>query len=687
MRETGRLRSALIVAGALLVVTCAYTWPLAAHLGSSVPHDRGDPLLVTWILWWSTKAMPLTERWWNAPAFYPAPGVFGFSESLLSLAPITAPILAVSSTPVLAYNVAFVLSYVLSGLSAYLLGFVLTSRHDAALVAAAAFAFAPYRLSHTNHLQLLSSYWMPAALAALHVYRRTGGARAAGAFALAWGMQSLASGYYLFFLSLLVLIWLAWFAPGRLSMRQLAVLAACWIAAAAVMAPLFAGYRTIHERYGFKRSPVEIQYYSADIAGVLSASPDSLLWRGMHAVDAAESELFPGLTTAVLFACGIVALVRRRRAATGVDDRSVTTTLAFYLGSAALMWMLALGPRPSLFGRPIGIGGPYRALMYVPGFDEMRVPARLWMLAVLCLSAAGALTVARISSRTVRRGAVFAIVAGVLLDGWPRSFPLAAVPGLRPPHATTAVARLGLPLAQNETESMYQTIGDGLPVFNGYSGYDAPQHAALRDLLERRDPAILAALSAEGPIQIVVEHTLDPDGAWRRFVETTGARAVDSGADWTRYELAQHPRAPRPAATGAPVRVAHAEASVNPADVNAMFDGDLKTRWHAAHQNGGETVTVDIGATHPIQWIVMCLGTYASQYPRALAVEVSTDGASWTTVWSGATALAAYDAAVADPRVIPIAVRVDRDARLLRLRQTASEPGRVWTIVELRVFE
>ena len=50
-----------------------------------------------------------------------------------------------------------------SGLAAYFLAFVLTRCHAASFVAGIAFAFAPYRLSHTQHLQLLSSYWMPVA--------------------------------------------------------------------------------------------------------------------------------------------------------------------------------------------------------------------------------------------------------------------------------------------------------------------------------------------------------------------------------------------------------------------------------------------------------------------------------------------------------------------------------------------
>jgi hypothetical protein len=672
-------RSTLLAGIALTALTCAYTWPLASHVASAVPHDRGDPLLVTWILWWSTKALPLTRHWWNAPAFYPSTGVLGFSENLLSLVPIAAPFLAFTSTPLLAYNVLFLLSYVLSGLGAYFFGLALTSRRDAAFVAAIAFAFAPYRLSHLNHLQLLSSYWMPVSLAALHLYLKNRRPAFAILFAGAWLLQALASGYYMFFLSLLVLLWLAWFGIRRLGPRQLATVAVCWIAAAIIMTPLLLGYRVIHLQYGLRRSPVEIAYYSADIAGIVSASRESWLWSGLHAVREIEAEMFPGITIVLLAGAGLMMAARR-----GAEHRSALT---FYSFAALLMWLLTLGPRPSLLGRPLGISGPYALLMYLPGFDEMRVPARLWMLAVLCLSGVGALTIAQIRSVRLRQMAVTVAVVGLLLDGWPGSFALAAAPARRPRVASAAVARLGLPLASNETESMFRTIEDGLPTFNGYSGYDAPQHPALRDLLDRRDPMILERLASSGPIQIVVEHELDADGSWQRYVEAAGSKRLDDGAGWSRFELLPRPMPPPFIASGVPVRIAHADANVNVSDINAIIDGDLKTRWHAREQRGTETVTIDLGVAHTLRALVLCLGSYTSQYPRVLAVDASDDGSRWVTVWTGRTALIAYDGAIADPLAVPLAVPVNARARWLRVRQTAAEATRGWTIVEVRVLE
>src|SRR5688572_470414 len=298
-------RPVLFAAAVLAVLTCVYTWPLIGQVGSSVPHDRGDPLLVTWILWWSTHTTPLTAAWWNAPAFHPSPGVFAFSENLLGLAPISAPVIAITKSPLAGYNVAFLLSYLLSGLGAYMLAFVLTRRHDASFVSAVAFAFAPYRLSHTQHLQLLSSYWMPVAIAALHLFVAAPKWRWAALFAASWVMQALACGYYLFFLSIFVLLWLAWFAPGRLSIRDAARLGTAWAIAIGVLAPVLLGYRSIHAAYGFRRSPVELVNYSADIAGVLAASPDSLLWSWLRFSEGAESEIFPGLTIVLLLVAGL----------------------------------------------------------------------------------------------------------------------------------------------------------------------------------------------------------------------------------------------------------------------------------------------------------------------------------------------------------------------------------------------
>ncbi len=672
--------SIVLAAAALIVITCVYTWPLLPYANSAVAHDRGDPLLVTWILWWTSHTMPLTAAWWNAPAFHPSAGVLAFSENLLGLAPIAVPINALTGSPLLAYNAAFLLSYVFSGLGAYLLAFVLTRCHGASFVAAIAFAFAPYRLSHTQHLQLLSSYWMPVAIAALHLFAAEPKWRWAALFAVSWLLQALACGYYLFFLSILAVLWLAWFALGRLSLRQAIRLGTAWSLAVVALAPVLLGYRSIHAAYGFRRSPVEVVNYSADIAGLLAASPDSLLWSGLRFAEGAESEIFPGLTIVALLIAGLaVWRIPGRHESKGA--------LFFYAGSAVLMWTLALGPAPKLSGVGLGVPGPYALLAHLPGFDGMRVPARLWMVSVLGLAVAAAFVVARIESRRVRRAVVAAASLGMLLDAWPRAFPVVAAPGTR---ITTAGARvrLGLPLHESETETMFGAIPQAKRVVNGYSGYHAPQHAALRYLLEHHDPRILERLAATEPIEVIVETAGDRDGAWNAYVQRhAGIRRTDSGPDWTGYELRASGAVAPAEIRGTAVRIAGIVTTANMPHINAVLDGDLDTRWHSQPQRGGETLTVDLDRPQHVAAVVLCLGAYAGQFPRRLQVEVSSDGVTWTAVYRGGTALETYDAAVRSPREVPITLPIQRDGvRFLRLRQTGVEPRTGWTIVELRVI-
>lgn len=661
----------------LALVTAAYTWPLAIRL-DSVPHGTGDPLLVTWILWWSTHVMPLTEHWWNAPAFYPAAGVFAFSETMLGLAPITAPVLWLGFPPLVAYNIAFLSSFFLSGIAAYFLGFVLTRQYSTALVCAVAFAFNPYRLSHLGHLQLLATFWMPLSLAALHVYSRDGRARWAAVFALGWLLQALTSGYFYFFFSMLAALWLLWFARGWPA-KRLATIGICWFIAALLMLPLLMGYKRIQGTYGFKRVPGEIAYYSADVAGLVSTGRESRFWNGLHAVDNPESQLFPGVTLVLLIGAGLWFCARYSH------DRESRLLFTFYASAAAVMWLLSLGPHPAFHRRWLGVWGPYRFLMLFPGFDGIRVPARIWMNAVLCLSAAAALAVSQIKSSQVRSAVAAAAVAGLLLDGWPAGMALAADPGMQVTRSA-AVARLGLPLAGNETETMYGAIAQDRPVFNGYSGYTAPQHHALADLLDRGDARIFEHLAAGGPIEVIVRHELDPDGRWRRFAASApGAAVGDVTAGWTAFEIPTAPPVPVPH-VGERLPIRTLDASIDKRDIGAVVDGNLESRWHTDHQVGNETIGLDLGRIEQPAAIVMSLGVYAGQYPRALEVSISTDGSEWHTAWIGDTALEAYDAAIRSPREVPLTIPlVANGARYIRLSQIGSDPRRGWSIVELEV--
>lgn len=742
---------------AYVALAAAYTWPLPIRL-NGVPHDLGDPLLTTWFLWWSgSQAVPLTAHWWNAPMFYPATGVLGFSEHLLGLVPIAAPLIALTHQPLIGHNVAFIATFVLSALGAHFLAYTLTRRHDVSAVAAVAFAFAPYRLPQTPHIQVLASHWTPICLAALHRYDRTGRARWAVIAAAAWVLEGLSCGYYLLFLAVLVGLWFLWFGAGRWPVRKLAVAAAAFAGGALVMAPFLRGYQVIlRDTYGFRRSIGEIRYFSADIAGLLSASDELLTWGWVQVFQRAESNLFPGLAIVLLTAFAVYSaqplraglpdsrrmLVVRRVLAgllvllliAGVlplvygrwqltigglrllsiarADKPLTlalivgiacmatlpqlraafhrrSALAFYLLAAFAMWVFALGPDPTIMEHRALYQAPYSWLMRLPAFDGLRVPARFWMMALVCLSAVAALAVHRLEGRT-RQVVVALAVAGLLIDGWPRQFRVLAAPPLRPSPQGVA-ARLDLPISDGtDPQALYQQMFDPVPLYNGFSGYGAPHYYAMRTMLEESDPRILQVLAARGPLGVVIDHAGDSDGAFRRLVLAAPGATVDRmESDWSSYRVPRSPAPPDlPDRSGTPIRIKSLTTSPNPGWAERALDGNLMTRWWS----GGDPpppaeATIELEAPGHVGQIVIDLGERVGDYPKRLQIDVSADGVAWETAWGGDTALHAYYAAVRHPREVPVVFELNRDGvRFIRLRQTAAGKND-WSIPELHVLQ
>lgn len=677
MRHARALAAATAAYAAL---TAALTWPLVLHAGSRVANDLGDPLLNMWLLAWNARMPPLTGAWWNAPQFFPATGTMAYSEHLLGLSPITTPILWASGNAVLAYNAAFFLSFLLSALAGHALGWSLTRRHDAALVAGLAFGFAPYRAAQLGHVQVLSTYWMPLALAGLTEFRRDPRWRWLALFATAWVMQALACGYYLFFLSVLVGLWLAWLAAGP-SRRLAPRVILAWTAAAALLVPILYGYWRIQRAYGFRRFPGEIIGFSADAASVLRAPANVRLWGWLDVVERPEAQIFPGVTIVLLAIAGMLTARRGARAAIG-----------FYAAAAVAMWAMCLGPQPTFMNEPFLPWGPYAWFMALPGADGVRVPARFWMLAVLCLAAAGALALAALAARWPRARLALAVVAcaGILADGWqePMEFPEPPAPR---PSRTAAVARVDLPFVESlDARALYRAIAHRRPLVNGYSGHFPPHHGILKRLLGDGDHDALRHVAQFGDLEIVVEHAYDRDGRWRKYVEACpGVEPVYQDDHHASFRLRQsgdglaHRRL-----DGVPLPIVSVAVSDNQAFAPRTIDGDLTTRWELGRgQRPGDWLAADVGSIKALRGVELAIGRFTADYPRRVRVETSLDGAAWEAAWIGAGGGPALTGAVFHPTIVPITFPIpSRRGRFVRVTQLGSDPVFYWSVAELRVY-
>ena len=499
---SGHRREAVAVVVLFAALTLGMTYPLVLHLGDALPGDLGDPLLNAWILAWDADRLADGLRGlWQAPIFHPYPNTLAYSEHLLGIAVLVAPVQWLFGNLVLTYNMAFFLSYLLAGCGMYLLVRSLTGCPWAGVVAGIAFAFCPYRVPQVFHLQVLTSGWMPIGLWALHRYHVTGRRLALVGSTGAFVMQGLSNGYYLFFFALPVVVvgLYAVCRPRHPRRRMVLDLGLGALAVLIVFAPIALVYYGLQRSQGLVRGVSEVTHYGADLASYAHVYPSSFLWSRWLSEGAPERELFAGLVVMVLAAAALVGSVRRRpRRHVPPDEPAApsisTPTLTWLYGAIALLAVLfSLGPEPTAWGTPILPVGPYRlAMSLVPGLDGLRVPARLAMVVYLALSVLAGIGVAHyfagLSTR-VRAGLGASLATLVLLEGYGptpyetlprdgRSFDAAVYTWLadRPSGAV-----LELPMegrhenlqAHHTLRYQYRTLEHGHPLVNGFSGYSS----------------------------------------------------------------------------------------------------------------------------------------------------------------------------------------------------------------------
>jgi hypothetical protein len=737
VRDPARWRP-VVASGALyLVLAVLWSHPLVFRLDTAIAHDAGDPMLNAWILWWNAQAVPFTQTWWDAPFLHPLAGTFTLSETLFGLALFTTPLQWLGLSAVAAYNVAFLLSQPLAAGAAHALGHRLTRRHDAALLGGLAFGFAPYRIAHLAHIQVLWCFAMPLCLLGLHGYLETGRRRWLLLFAGAWLLQGLTNGYFLLYLPILVALWLTWFARG-LDPRRLVPIAIASLAVVALVAPVLSVYFSVHARLGLARTIDNIHENSAVLVSWLRASPLSLVsGAGLRAEGTSETWLYPGLAATglvvaawarfawrrtavpapgrwpalVVFGCGLAlgGLLGRWNAALTLVAVAIgaalvaspalreawarRSALAFYAAATLCLWILCLGPLVRVEGTGDAVlAGPFALLLHVPGFAGLRSPARFAMPAALCLAVATALAAARLLPRG-RRGYAWTAVAAIAIafEGWISWLPLVPLPPRAPlleALGSEATAVLELPLGECEDEyaAMYRATFHRLPMVNGFSGHTPPHYYPLSTGLRAHDEGALEAVAETGAVAVLLHHGADLRGQWARVLAASPrARFVRREGSQSLYLLSR-PLPPR--RTGRPLRIASIRADSNAERVALMRDGDPRTRWHSIRpQEGGEVVEVRLAVEADVEAVVLSLGPYRDDGPRRLAIETSRDGALWHLAWSGSGHAASVRGALQEPRLLPARFDIDvHAASYVRLRQLGSDPLMLWSIAEIEVL-
>jgi hypothetical protein len=335
-----------------------------------------------------------------------------------------------------------------------------------------------------------------------------------------------------------------------------------------------AGLRRVVVRLPWKRmrdwSAVTLSL--AGIVGVLAA-----IALGMFFVNGHVQLPLKGVTilysainpTLLVFAAAAVVWLIGGAIVRWPEPRPSPTAFGFFAVAAVSAAFMALGPKIQSFGRTLGTG-PYQwFLMYVPGWEGMRVPARFLMLVMLFLSVLAGLGAAEVLRTRFRRsGAAVVLAAGlcVLAEGWVAPVPtnLAVRPneGLAWPPEIAAGRRVSpiyrvirdLPakvvLAEfpfgdpaYEVRAVYYAGYHRRPIVNGFSGFFPPDYgrraAYLADALTR------PAEAAEWLRESQATHALVHEGAYldnrgpevSAWLESLGARPVTRSGDDVLYVL------------------------------------------------------------------------------------------------------------------------------------------------------
>ncbi len=424
------IREGVAVAVFSVVVTVVMTWPLVTTMGDVLPgmSEIGDPYLHAWQVKWQAHAL-ITDPadFFDANTQWPHENSLAFLDTLIGYTPVGFIGSGIDAA-IARYNTLYLFAYAFAFFGAYFLARHLGVGKAGALVAAAAFAFAPWRAAQNGHIAVLSSGGMPLALAfLLSGYRKRRGTLVIiGGVVAAW---QLSLGFNLglqfaYLLGLLAAIFLF-----RVWRKKEANLTKTFLAAVAAAASLFVViggllawpyFRVAATHPEVTHRFAEIQLYSPPPSGFAVAPRSNLVWGDAagrlheHLRWPEEQTLFPGVMIVGLALVG---------AWWGPLHRKVKI---FLVGGVAFLAILSMGTA----------WGPSRILystLYeiAPGWQGVRTPGRLntsTSLGLALLSGAGtAAVISALNTRARRAGGhiprmvVTAVIAvaflGVLVEG------------------------------------------------------------------------------------------------------------------------------------------------------------------------------------------------------------------------------------------------------------------------------
>ncbi len=408
-------RTDLFVLLLFIALACIYWYPLPLYLRTG---QLEDPIIDTafnqWIIGWGNHALTYYPwRFFEANMFYPFAHTLAWGDNLFAITLFAVPLIPLFGL-VGAYNILFLLSTALSGFTAYLLTHHLTKQRSVAIIAGVMWGLTAMRIEELGHIQILALQWVPLVFLFAELVRTDYRRRYLVGFVISAFLVLTTNIYLALFTVICFTVYgLVLLTMGKLSWLTVTLLSVGWLAAGLLALPLYLPSIMLQIRHPVVRG-LEYQV-AAGLHGYLPW-PWPGQWLREMATQLGQPITDPranqtlGLLTYVFALLGFIRLWLERK-----SWRDAVVPLAFLtFGMVAIFastgpvtfWHEQLVANPNLIFSVL--------YNYFPGFDALRIPARLSFFGLLGLVVFGAWGATIVVKRLTIRTQYLLVVVAIL---------------------------------------------------------------------------------------------------------------------------------------------------------------------------------------------------------------------------------------------------------------------------------
>jgi hypothetical protein len=406
-------RHGLRIFAGYTLLAAIFTYPLLFQFSSHAVGGKGDAQIFLWNLWWIKHAvMELhVNPLFTDHILFPYRSNLSLHTLTLLNGLISIPLQYIIGLPA-TFNLLYFLSFVVTAYGMYLLAMHFTDNWRASFVAGVVFAFCPFKFAHLMHANLVMTYMIPFfVLYLIKAFQSDGNNLKYPVIAgILFGLNYLVSVFYGVFTAMFTVLFILFHISTDYRKTLL------WIKRASVVFISSLPFILPHLYFTLQGGSSEVKSlglhagackYVVDLFGFFSPPSWNVLFGGLS-----FSHLFVGGTVENIAYMGIGTFII---AAFGWIKTPLKNKNALFWKLGFIVFtLLSMGPFLHVFGRVTGIVLPFNLFIGVPFLEELRTPARFFLMSMLCVSLLAAYGLVYLMKRY--RNAWIIVLAFITID-------------------------------------------------------------------------------------------------------------------------------------------------------------------------------------------------------------------------------------------------------------------------------